>query len=216
MNRFLLNLLILFSILYNIFLFARTSLVVFTILLILIFMKWNKRAVVVAVILCGVFLALDKNTYTLERISINSSTNDIYKRMDLNKVSYDIFKEAPFFGVGPGRIRYERTIRYYETGYVIAYKNLYNSHNQYLNYLSVNGLFGLLVFLSMLFYMLFVAIKRNQIFLISTILLFSISCLTESYLVRNKGIVLFSFIITIFLIYNIDVFQKCKKKPITN
>jgi len=209
----ILNLLIVFSFVYNILLFARTTLFFFLLILVisLIVKNQSKKIIIAAGGVILVSLLVNKKSYTINRLSVFSGDEAIERRLELNKVSISIFEESPIFGVGPGRIRYERLDRYKAINYQSAYKYLYNSHNQYLDYLSVNGLIGLLIFLGIIFYTCFVSLKRKQ-GIIYAFLLFYFSCMTETFLVRNKGIVIFNLIIILFLIVNIDLFMKNEKK----
>jgi O-antigen ligase len=156
------------------------------------------------------------DSYLKERLTLKKNLEEIEKRQILNKVSLDIFQEAPVFGVGPDSVRYKRLEGYKKYGYKEAYKYSYNAHNQYLHYLSVNGLFGFLIFCLVLFFMIFLSVKRRQWLLLFGTIQFFLACFTESYLSRNKGIVIFSFLMILFLINNIDVFNRSEKKNFIN
>ncbi|WP_222982679.1 O-antigen ligase family protein [Flagellimonas meishanensis] len=206
----ILNVLILFSIFYNVMLFARTPLVLFLggLVAVAIIKEHFKPQllIVFGVLIC--LLWMNRDSYAVRRIYLGSGNSDVENRVKLNRASWDVFLESPVFGVGPDRIRYERLDKYRELNHVAAYKYLYNSHNQYLNYLSVNGLFGLFLFLFMIVVTIYITWKEKQWFLLFSFLIFYLSCLAESYLARNKGIVILSFLMVLFLVSNSSVFRK--------
>ncbi len=209
-NPILLNGLIVLSFIYNLMLFARAPLFIFLVLLIIVMLKNKhlKMFLVLLVLSSALLTIFNKESYNFQRLLINSENSDVANRIKLNRVSWEIFKSSPFFGVGPDRIRYERLDGYRKIGHTSAYKYTYNSHNQYFNYLSVNGLLGFSVFIFMVLYSLYILMKNRQWLLLLCFLLFYLSCLSESYLSRNKGIVIFSLLTVLFLTNNISVFQK--------
>lgn len=89
--------------------------------------------------------------------------------------------------------------KYKEYGLTSAYNEGYNAHNQYLEVFLEFGLLGLVIFLSLVLYLLWVFKKNGDYFALSIFLVFLVYMLTESIFQRHSGIVIFSLIIVIFI-----------------
>lgn len=121
------------------------------------------------------------------------------KRFQRWEASYEIFKEAPFFGTGNSQIEERRNEKYLEYGFEQAARSDLNAHNQFLEYLSRNGIMGGFVFvLSMLFLLLFSIYKKDYLFLL-IFLAFILANMTESTMVRIKGIEFYAIFASLFL-----------------
>jgi O-antigen ligase len=131
-------------------------------------------------------------------VSLQNIEND--QRISRFKVSYDIFTEYPVFGVGFAHKDEVRKEKYVDNLFITAALEKYNAHNQFLEYLSVNGIIGGIVFLGVFGYLFFIAWKRKQYFFLWLILLFFIANLTESMLVRIKGIEFFAITVSLLII----------------
>jgi len=133
--------------------------------------------------------------FKVTKISIvdtKDKRNILNLRLAKWQVSYDLFKTAPFFGVTPGDYRGEMVELYKEEGFDYAADRKFSSHNQYLNILASFGLVGFILFLTIIIYPLRFG-GETTLFL----LVFSLFWLTEDLLLRQQGIVLFSFFYTI-------------------
>jgi hypothetical protein len=119
----------------------------------------------------------------------------------LNIGLFHVIDDGKFlFGYGIGDV--QDYIDYYYMFYGLApgWFEGYNLHNQYLQYLVTYGVCVLLIFLAYLFFSLRLAIlNRNRLHLFFLILI-SFVFLFECLLSRNKGIVIFIFLNTLFLI----------------
>lgn len=103
------------------------------------------------------------------------------------------------FGYGLGDVQHN--LDYYYMTYNLApnWFEGYNLHNQYLDYFITYGSLGLFFFLLYILHSLYLSIKhKNQTHTIFLIVMM-IAFLTEVYMVRNKGIVIFIFFNTLFL-----------------
>ncbi len=121
-------------------------------------------------------------------------------RIAIWKCSADMLKKHWVTGVGTGDVQdslqkaYENRKFYFASMY-----NRYNAHNEYLQVTLANGLPGLLILLSCIFYPLFHYREKfsgNIYFLF--LLLFAVAGITESLLEVNKGIIWYSFFNSIF------------------
>lgn len=121
------------------------------------------------------------------------------KRIERWEVSYDIFREYPVLGVGFANIEQVRKEKYLDGDYSLAAENDLNAHNQFLEYLSVNGAIGGMVYVICVGFLFLLSIyKRDHLF---TFVLFAfiIANLTESMMVRIKGIEYYAIFGTLFL-----------------
>ncbi len=103
------------------------------------------------------------------------------------------------FGVGTGDSQSLYNIAYSKKGFMLALKNHYNAHNQYLEFLVSNGLLGLLVYLLVIIIFLRKTKLRGEalsFFLI--IILFSGS---ETIFGISKGVFIFSFFYAFFILW---------------
>ena len=139
-------------------------------------------------------IVLDKDS------SLGRSWSGKALRVAIWKCSADILKTHWLAGVGTGDVQdslqqtYENRKFYFASMY-----NRYNAHNQYLQITLANGLTGLLILLSCIFYPLLYYRKKfsgNIYFLF--LLLFAVISITESLLEVNKGIIWYSFFNSIF------------------
>lgn len=80
-------------------------------------------------------------------------------------------------------------------------KEKYNAHNQYLETLLRHGIIGLSVWLAILLIPLWLSFKRKSIYYVVFILLFAISCLTETFLDRQHGVVFYAFFNAVLFSY---------------
>lgn len=152
-----------------------------------------------ALALVGLLFMNTASGFMKERlVSIQNIKND--QRISRFEVSYDIFTEYPIFGVGFASKNEVRKQKYLENGFVTAARKNYNAHNQFLEYLSINGIIGGFVFLGVFGYLFIIAWKKRQFFFFWTFILFFIANLTESMLVVIKGIEFFFITVSLLII----------------
>jgi len=88
----------------------------------------------------------------------------------------------------------------------------YNFHNQYTQIVIELGIFGLIIIMLLLYFYLLSPLKSKNILAFSVGLFFIILALSESYLLRHKGIV--SFVLFPFLANQLDNFKKINTNKI--
>ncbi len=122
--------------------------------------------------------------------------NSVSYRLLEWKGSWSIIREKILFGTGTGGSAMAMNDFY--DHYSKSTQGLgYNVHNQYLQTWTESGFLGLVVFLLCLWLPLFrVPVDRSYI---AFILTFSLMCLTESVVERQKGIVFFTLFQSLFL-----------------
>lgn len=128
-----------------------------------------------------VFLSVKNND---EEDLIQNSWRNMYQRFLVTTYTVDKIKEKPFAGIGMQNVKKTISDKIKNDGY-LYFKPL-NTHNQYLQIWVGMGLFGLLYFLWMLF--TFYKLQSYSLYFLS---FFLIIMLTESILVRIKGIAVF-------------------------
>ena len=105
-------------------------------------------------------------------------------------------------GVGSGDTEEIYTRAYINGNFKTALIEGYNAHNQFVEFLVSNGFFGLLVFVwGLLFFALKTKLKGEALSFFITIVLLSF---IESFLGRAKGVFIFSFFISFFLLMYSD------------
>lgn len=120
-----------------------------------------------------------KKEFTKEIKNKSSSTSE---RIDILKICLSIFKDKPLLGTGPDTLD-ERVLKYYKN-YSEEYIKIYGvridkAHNEYLEYAVSCGIFTLIFYLMIIFYILKGIVKniKNDKFKI-------IFCVIISYLIQ--------------------------------
>ena len=131
-------------------------------------------------------------------------------RYQVQKCSVELISRNPILGYGVG---YEKKLL---TAYCLEVRNFrnkqlvsYTSHNVYLSIMFSGGLLALIPFIFMLLNNIVIGIKRRDLIHVSFLTIFILAFLTENYLVRLNGILLFTFLNTYFYLKN---YRKPEKK----
>ncbi|MBM1105261.1 O-antigen ligase family protein [Aurantibacter crassamenti] len=122
-------------------------------------------------------------------------SNGISSRLLSWQCSIENIKGAGFFGYGIDKSTMILTDCYKSKLSVnsIQYTNEYNSHNQFLQTIMNFGILGLLLLLSIYGGLLYVGIKNKDSLLIFYFIILLIFGMTESFLIRQWGLVFFAF-----------------------
>jgi O-antigen ligase len=123
------------------------------------------------------------------------------ERVDRWKEIVDVFKdkEKLFIGAGSGDARLIYREAYSQGGFDLALKENYNAHNQYLEFFVSNGIIGVFLYLLVLCYI--INQTHKEINAIHFFLIFVIFSLSESFLGRSQGVMIFSFFYSFLLLY---------------
>ncbi|WP_075340542.1 O-antigen ligase family protein [Tenacibaculum agarivorans] len=123
---------------------------------------------------------------------IENSAKNMYLRYLVYSYTIKELKTSWVLGIGMQNVEKKISKKIVADGY----KNFWgiNTHNQYLHFFIGMGVFGFFYFLYLIFF-LFKSKNMNLYF----ILFFSLIMITESALVRGKGILLFTFFSLLFL-----------------
>jgi O-antigen ligase len=118
-------------------------------------------------------------------------------RLVLWENSLELIKESPIFGYGIGDIQDLLSQQMKSNGFLVLAERKSNCHNQYLQFLMSIGLIGLALFIISIFYY-FIQFKNENNILGATVLIFFLLLfMTESFLDRQNGIILFSIFMSI-------------------
>ena len=116
--------------------------------------------------------------YSIESFSAQpiDSTLKSDPRLLIWQSAIGVIKKNILLGVGTGDATKTLTEEFIARGYVTGFYNNLNAHNQFLEILLENGLIGLILFLTILGYMIYIAVSQRNLllglFIVSTIIFF--------------------------------------------
>ncbi len=105
------------------------------------------------------------------------------------KGAFSIIKQYPLFGVGAGDIQHSLTTYFKNEASELGSEYRHHTHNQYLSYFIISGVFGFLLFLWAVFYPLKLS-KQNEILMFAQLILL-ISFISEDTLETQPGVTLY-------------------------
>ena len=134
--------------------------------------------------------------------------NSVTYRLAIWSCSLEAIKRKPLLGAGTGGGQASLEKIYAERGFSWGLQESYNPHNEFLSAMLDLGFLGPVVLLIMLGALLHRAIRVKDILLISFIIIMFLFFLTESILLRQKGIIIFCFMYSLFCSCVPDTQQK--------
>jgi len=149
------------------------------------------------------FAILVKTTdFNIETIitknKVTHTKNTLEHRVLINTIALKEIKKSFLFGVGTGDYLDLLYFNYKKIYFKQGIRERYNNHNQYFSEFLKTGVFGGVLFIVLIFLLLKSA-SNKDVFFVYLIMFFSIACFFESYLERQHGILIFSFILPLFL-----------------
>lgn len=184
---------------------ALLLIVVFILYFFLLYLKKYKAQIallILGLIACSLLFNKLGSDYMKSRLFSKESIADD-KRFQRWEASYQIFKENPFLGVGYTKIEEIRNNKYKQFGFNQAARQDLNAHNQLLEYLSRNGALGGFVYIISVFFLFLYSIYRKDYLFTFVFFAFILANLTESMMVRIKGIEYFAIFTSLFLCHNL-------------
>ncbi len=131
--------------------------------------------------------------------SVTLTNNTLEQRILINYLSFKEIKKHFPFGVGTGDFKDVLFESYKKVNFKRAILGDFNNHNQYMSEFLKTGAFGGVFFLILILMLInFSSIKDN--YNIYIVAFFTIANFFESYLYRQHGVLIFSFIIPLFLV----------------
>jgi O-antigen ligase len=131
--------------------------------------------------------------------SDTGAVEDPEPRMARWQCAMELVRASPWIGYGTGAEVDKLREKYYKHGLVISYTYSLNAHNQFLSWWLKTGIFGMLVYITVLFLGFREAVRRKDLYLTAFLLIIVCISLSENILDVNKGIFFFSFFFVFFL-----------------
>ena len=154
-----------------------------------------------------------KNTTTILKDYANDPESFIRRKVNWNEsntvrivvwsFSVGIISEHPM-GVGTGDVKDQLYAVYRKNGYDLFAENQLNTHNQFLQTGIALGIGGMILLMLVILGPIILTIRRPNPIISAFVTLMFITCLFESYLERQAGIILFSFVLVALLAENIS------------
>ena len=124
------------------------------------------------------------------------------------KSAFGVIGSNLILGVGTGDASEELKKEFKKRGYVDGYYDNLNAHNQFLEILLENGIVGILIFLSLISYMVYSAISERNLLLGLFIIMMVVFFTFETVLNRLAGITFFPVFAFLLAYYKLESFNK--------
>lgn len=131
--------------------------------------------------------------------STQTNENSVGIRRMINQCNIEIASNHFWSGVGPLNAQQELTRCYYQFEGDDFSRHVFNSHNQYFDYLISYGIVGLILLLVISGLPLMVGIKRRDPLLLTFSVLTILCLLTENILSRHSGVIFYCFFYCLLL-----------------
>lgn len=194
---------------------SRMEIMIFFAVLTAILMVWGKRtgkltkmigvsaglfAVIVILILSSATNRLRfKEMFDTKQSYSENQFGGRALRVQKWKYTIDCWKKEPIVGTGAGDYKEILQQTYVDNDFELGYKNHFNSHNQYLQTLMATGVIGLFTLLLLFGSTLVSAFRSKNWVSLTFTVVFVLSCITESMMERQRGIVFFVFFASFLL-----------------
>jgi O-antigen ligase len=179
-----------------------------------IYEGWRNRAMLRTMVVLGIAAGIGafvvfRNPVIRERIVSSNRpgahySENVYGEGGLSlrllkwKYTMEAILESPIAGAGTGDGQDELQGVYSRNAFTIGFENRFNPHNQFLHTWLDTGAWGLLILLACLLLPIGNALKQGKWIYAVFLVLFIISCTTESMLQVNKGIAFYGFFNSLF------------------
>ncbi|WP_175455462.1 O-antigen ligase family protein [Flavobacterium omnivorum] len=130
---------------------------------------------------------------------VNNKETSSGIRYILWNTSEKVIKNSNYLGYGVGDAQEVLSKKLALDGYAVLSKENYNAHNQYLQIGLATGVIGILLYLFSVAYLFRNFMKRKNAEAIVFLLFFIFVFLFESVLERQNGIIIYSFITSMFI-----------------
>lgn len=167
-------------------------------------LKYILTAVTLSVIFMGGLLATNSLraryvTGLKTDLSNPVLAESVEPRLTRWNASLELVAKKPFIGYGAGSEVSLLGDQFFNKKLYISYLNRFNAHNQYLTFLLITGIAGLLVYLLTLAYGFKMALRENDLLFFIFLLLITIVSLSESLLNAEKGVFFYSLFFSLFV-----------------
>lgn len=138
-----------------------------------------------------------KNTPLETPVGIYFNSTNL--RVGIFKCSWQVIRDHTFTGVGAGGDRKALMDCYAQFPTDAYRKSFYNTHDQYLNFWLLSGIFSLLLFLFSLAWSFHYSLRRKDHLMLFFLILMTIAFLSENVLSRQAGVVFYYFFICLMV-----------------
>lgn len=152
--------------------------------------------------------------YLRDRISQFTMGIQNDPRIPIFKSSMSLISNHPVLGVGVGDVQDELREVYRKNNYHEALQNNYNPHNDWFQTLVATGIIGFLSFCFVHVQVIKDSLRLRNIFMVSFFILYVSASAGESILERNKGVVLYSFFLTLIFLLRLFHSDPPKQGPL--
>ena len=195
----------------------------FHVLLELLFIKLKRKiyalyAVLAAIMLATIlFFTVPSFSARFSQISINNTslpadggTSDSFNvRTGILHCTTELIKKNWLIGVGPGQTQKLLDDCYMSIAPETYKDEHFNTHNQFLSYWAGMGILGLLTLVYLLFSISYIGLINKNILPLIFCLFISLCFMTENIMVRQQGIVVVAFFLSLF--YFTEYYTKSDK-----
>nr|WP_295705846.1 O-antigen ligase family protein [uncultured Lacinutrix sp.] len=182
----------------QLYLKSRAGLLATTIIfLVYSFLHLKKRGLYLILLIPIVLITVFKKDDFLNR----NTSGSIEDRVRIWESSIEVIENNLLLGVGIGDYQFELDKQYYLNSFDHGINDRLNCHNQYLQTFVTSGILGILSLLSVFTALLYRAIKNKNEIILYFLISVSILMFFDSVLVRQHGILFFTFFSTILLKY---------------
>ena len=210
--------------LLNSFILTGLILIVFVYFLVLL-IRQKKMPLIIKVLVIGLFLmsmifsssfvynkfkGLDLKNDLISRDFSGTQFTAVKARVAKTYCSIDLISDNFWLGVGPGDEKSELLLYFTKNNFNHGVEKSFNSHNQYITEFIYTGVFGFISLLTLFLIVFKRGILKNNNYLIIIGIIYFIFNLTESGLVRNKGICFLCDLISLLLRYLDLIWEKQK------
>lgn len=192
---------------------SRTAFIALLLVLpVYLFFKWRRNIYrwilysfmfILFLLLGWIILTNQKIRYDVDKLKSEELQNVIGEdiRITIWKSALEVIKQNPVFGVGTGDAHDELTKNLRSAGYNDEFYKGLDTHNQFLEIQLENGIIGLLLFLLLITYMMYIAVSDKNLIYGLFIVICIVFFLFETSLNRLAGITFFSFFSFLLLHY---------------
>jgi len=136
-----------------------------------------------------------KTTYAFT----DTSMRPLAMRMALWSSTWQAIQEEPLLGVGTGDGDEVLIEEFKRVGFVLGEQSRFNAHNMYLQYWLSNGVVCTSLFIAFLLLLFIKALRHQNFIFFAFTLFFAFFSITESTMLKQKGVVFFTFFALLFL-----------------
>lgn len=167
--------------------------------------RWILLSIIVSTLGAFVILAMNNSRimYSLEDVANNKIRKVLSEdiRFTIWRSAWVVIKAHPLTGVGTGNASTDLKNEFIKLGYSQGLYEDMNAHNQFLEILLENGIIGLIIFLALISYMMYIGMSEHNEFLLVFLLMTVIFFIFESMLNRVAGVMFFPLFAFLLLYY---------------